>query len=279
MQNQTIKTWFITGASKGFGLIIVKKLLANGQNIAATSRNAKKLAEVVGSNASNFLPLEVTLGNDTSVKAAIDKTAATFGSIDVLINNAGYGLGGSLEEVTDAEIRNVFEINVFGTVNTIRHTLPYMRKQKGGHIINISSIAGFAPGIGWAPYNSTKFAVTGLTGVLAQDVKSLGIKVTTVSPGAFRTEFLTEDSIALPKTPIDAYSNIRETHNRFKAYNGKQAGNPDKGADIIINLGFNPNPPVNLFLGTDAYNRAADQIEALSKELEENKDISFSTDY
>ena len=279
MQNQLQKTWFVTGASKGLGLAIVKQLLAANQKVAATSRNTQELIDAVGGTHANFLPLYANLGDDTSVNEAITATVAAFGRLDVLINNAGYGIGGSLEEVTDTEIRNAFDINVFGTINTIRHALPIMRQQQSGHIINISSIAGFTPASGWAPYAATKFAVTGLTQALADDVRSLGIHATVVSPGGFRTSFLTEESLALPKNPISAYTAIRESHAKYLKMNGAQGGDPEKAAARMIELGFNPNPPVQLFLGTDAYNRATAQIEKLTNEIESNKNITLSTDY
>jgi NAD(P)-dependent dehydrogenase (short-subunit alcohol dehydrogenase family) len=279
MNNQTVKTWFVTGASKGLGLALVKQLLAQGQKVAATSRNASDLQKAVGIATLNFLPLEVALNSDTSVKSAIDAAFQNFGSLDVLINNAGYGIGGSFEELTDTEVRNAFDVNVFGTISTIRHALPYMRAQQSGHIINISSIAGFAATTGWAPYAATKFAITGLTEVLAEDVKPFGIKATVVAPGGFRTEFLTQDSIALPENPLPEYTEIREAHSRLMSYDGKQAGDPEKAAEVMIALGFNPNPPVQLFLGTDAYNRASSKIEQLSNDLENNKLTSFSTDF
>jgi len=279
MQDKTIKTWFITGASKGLGLALVKQLLAAGQNVAATSRNINELTKAVGTTSNNLLPLQVNLADDTSVKQAIEQTNSTFGSVDVLINNAGYGIGGSFEELTDAEIRTAFDVNVFGTINTIRHALPYMRQQQNGHIINISSIAGFSAATGWAPYAATKFAIIGLTEVLADDVKSFVIKATVVAPGAFRTSFLTDDSLALPQTPIAAYADIRASHERYLTMNGQQAGDPEKAAAIMIETGFNPNPPVHLFLGTDAYNRAMAKIESLTTEIESLKELTTSTDY
>lgn len=279
MQDQIKKTWFITGASKGLGLALVKQLLAVGQNVAATSRNTTELTKAVGITTQNFLPLNVNLADDTSVKQAIAKTAETFNTIDVLINNAGYGIGGSFEELTDAEIRTAFDVNVFGTINTIRHALPYMRQQQSGHIINIASIAGFAAATGWAPYAATKFAIVGLTEVLADDVRSFGIKATVVAPGAFRTSFLTDDSLALPQTPIAEYADIRASHQRYLTMNGQQAGDPEKAAAIMIATGFNPNAPVHLFLGTDAYSRALSKIDSLTKEIESLKELSASTDY
>lgn len=279
MQSKTEKTWFITGASKGLGLSLVKQLLQKGQKVAATSRNVAQLIDAVGADNPNFLPLYADLADDASVKEAIDAAQKAFGSLDVLINNAGYGIGGSFEELTDAEIRAAFNVNVFGTINTIRHALPHMRRQQSGHIINISSIAGFAAATGWAPYAATKFAVTGLTEVLADDVKAFGIKAILVAPGAFRTSFLTDDSLALPENPIAAYEDIRASHNRYRAMDGTQAGDPEKAAAVMIAAGFDENPPVHLFLGTDAYNRAITKIDSLTKELEANKYTSFSTDY
>lgn len=279
MHHNTVKTWFITGASKGLGLALIKQLLAAGQKVAATSRNTADLINAVDSTSQNFLPLQVNLSDDASVKQAIAQTIATFGRIDVLINNAGYGIGGSLEELTDTEVRNAFDINVFGTINTIRHTLPYMRQQQSGHIINISSIAGFSAATGWAPYAATKFAVSGLTEVLADDVKDFGIKVVLVAPGAFRTSFLTDDSLALPKNPVAEYEVIRASHQKYLTMNGQQAGDPEKAAAIMIEAGFNPNPPLHLFLGSDAYRRALAKIAALTTEIESLKELSYSTDY
>ncbi|KGO93450.1 SDR family NAD(P)-dependent oxidoreductase [Flavobacterium subsaxonicum] len=279
MQNQIQKTWFVTGASKGLGLAIVKQLLQAGQKVAATSRNLNDLTKAVGSTNLNFLPLQTNLGSDTSVQEAIAKTHETFGSLDVLINNAGYGIGGSLEEVSDQELRTSFDVNVFGTVNTIRHALPFMRTQRSGHIINIASIAGFSAATGWAPYAATKFAVVGLTEVLADDVKAFGITATVVAPGAFRTSFLTDDSLVLPKNPIADYEAIRASHAKYLTMDGNQAGDPEKAAAAMIATGFNPNPPVHLFLGTDAYKRAMAKIESLTKEIESLKEITTSTDY
>jgi NAD(P)-dependent dehydrogenase (short-subunit alcohol dehydrogenase family) len=279
MQNQIQKTWFITGASKGLGLAIVKQLLQAGQKVAATSRNLADLTAAVGSTTPNFLPLQANLGSDTSVKQAINTAHQTFGSLDVLINNAGYGIGGSLEEVSDEELRNSFDVNVFGTVNTIRHSLPFMRAQRSGHIINIASIAGFAAATGWAPYAATKFAVVGLTEVLAEDVKAFGIKATVIAPGAFRTSFLTDDSLALPKNPIAEYEDIRASHAKYLTMDGNQAGDPEKAAAVMIATGFNPDAPVHLFLGTDAYNRVLAKLESLTKEVQANKTLTTSTDY
>jgi NAD(P)-dependent dehydrogenase (short-subunit alcohol dehydrogenase family) len=210
MENE--KVWFITGASKGLGLALAKQLLHAGHKVAATSRDTESLIKAINYEGNAFLPLGVQLGNDSQVAAAIQQTKEQFGRIDVVVNNAGYGIGGSIEELTDKETRDSFEINVFGMINVIRHVLPILRQQGSGHIINISSIAGIAPATGWSVYGAAKYAVIGLTEVLAEDVKALGIKATVIAPGAFRTNFLKADSLVLSEKKIDAYAEIRASH-------------------------------------------------------------------
>lgn len=279
MQTENQKTWLVTGASKGLGLALVKHLLATGQNVTATSRNTEALIAAAGGAQDELLAVYADLADDASVKDAIAKTVERFGRVDVVINNAGYGIGGSLEELTDEEVRQSFDVNVFGTINVIRNVLPYLRKQKSGHIINISSIAGFAASTGWAAYAATKFAVTGLTEVLADDVRELGITATVVLPGGFRTSFLDKDSIVIAGKSIEDYAAMREAQSRLLQLDGKQAGNPDKAAELIIKTAFNENPPLRLILGSDAYRRATVKAETLQKEIEAGKDIAASTDY
>jgi NAD(P)-dependent dehydrogenase (short-subunit alcohol dehydrogenase family) len=276
---QNTKTWFITGASKGFGLSLVKQLLAKGQKVAATSRNIEELKKAVNEVSDNFLPLQVDLANEASVADALLKTNCVFGQIDVVINNAGYGIGGSIEELTDREVRDCFDINVFGTLNVIRNVLPYLRKQRSGHIINISSIAGITGGTGWALYAATKFAVVGLTEVLTEDVKALGIKVTVVAPGAFRTSFLTADSLFMTKNTIDEYQDVRASHERFKKLDGHQAGDPEKAAAAMIQIAYEENPPTHLLLGEDAYTRAMQKLDTLDKTFKFNEELSKSMAY
>lgn len=283
MQNTNItnnkKTWFITGASKGFGLSLVKQLLAAGQNVAATSRKLAELVIAVGSTADNFLPLEVDLTNEDSVGCAMHQTKKAFGRIDVVINNAGYGIGGSIEELTNDETRDNFNVNVFGTLNVIRMVMPYMRYQQSGHIINISSIAGFAPGTGWSVYAATKFSIEGLSTVLAEDVREFGIKVTVVAPGAFRTSFLTPESLTIAKNPMEDYKAVRASHGKYLQMDGQQAGDPEKAATAIINVAYQENPPLHLLLGADAYDRAMAQLEKLEKEFRFNEELSRSMAY
>ncbi|AMR32820.1 short-chain dehydrogenase/reductase [Mucilaginibacter sp. PAMC 26640] len=274
------KTWFITGASKGFGLSLVKQLLQAGHNVAATSRNLNELIEAVGRPISgNFLPLQVELGNEDSVGCAIHQTKAAFKQIDVVINNAGYGIGGSIEELTDRETRDSFEVNVFGTLNVIRMVMPYLRQQQSGHIINISSIAGITGNAGWAVYAATKFSVIGLSEVLAQDVAEFGVKVTVVAPGAFRTSFLKPDSLAIARHQIQDYSLVRNIHNKYLQMDGKQTGDPEKAAAAIIEVAQSAHPPLYLLLGEDAFDRAMGKLDKLEKEFMLNEELSKSMAY
>lgn len=273
------KVWFITGASKGFGLSLVKQLLDAGQFVAATSRNKQELIEAVNAAANNFLPLQVDLVNESSVSLALQHTYEVFGRIDVVINNAGYGIAGAIEELTDKETRQAFDVNVFATLNVIRYVMPYLRKQRSGHIINISSIAGIAPGIGFAVYAAAKFAVIGLSEVLAADIRSLGIKVTVVAPGVFRTNFLRPDSLAITANPIDDYEDVRMWHQKYLKMDGEQAGDPEKAAASIIKIAWEANPPLHLLLGGDAYNRALNKLDAMEKEIRLWDELTCSTDF
>jgi NAD(P)-dependent dehydrogenase (short-subunit alcohol dehydrogenase family) len=272
------KVWFITGASKGLGLALVQQLLAKGYTVAATSRDKSALQIAVGDN-DNFLPLGVDLNSEASVQKGIDETVNRFGQIDVVVNNAGYGLVGGLEELSDAEARKNFDINVFGTLNVIRKVLPYLRAQQSGHIFNISSIGGFIgtfPGFGI--YCATKFAVEGLTESLSTEIKSFGLKATIVSPGYFRTQFLSSDSLGVPQNPIEAYKEVRESQAFHQTImDGNQLGDPDKAALALIQVAESQNPPLHLFLGGDAYDMAYNKINSVRQELEEWKSVTVST--
>jgi len=276
----TNKTWFITGASKGFGLLFVQQLLAKGDNVAATSRNISDLEKAAGTHP-NFLPLEVDLTNEQSVATAINTTVAKFGKLDVVVNNAGYGLLGTLEELSDAESRGNFEVNVFGLLNVIRQAMPHLRAQGSGHIFNISSIGGFTGNFpGFGIYCATKFAVTGLSESLAAEVKEFGINVTIVLPGYFRTNFLEAGSLAVPKNSIDAYRSTRDSQQAHQNdINGNQAGDPEKGVAKIIKVAEEANPPLYLFLGSDALNLAHAKIAAVDTEIAAWRAVSVSTDF
>ncbi len=278
----TQNVWFVTGASKGLGLSLVKELLEQGVRVAATSRNIDDLRRAVNVvDGNQFLPIAVDLKTESSVGDAIRATIAQFGRIDVVVNNAGYGLLGSIEELTDHEARENFDVNVFGSLNVIRHVLPHLRQQQSGHIINISSIGGFLgtfPGFGI--YCATKFAVEGFSESLSTEVKAFGINVTVVEPGYFRTEFLTAGSLGTPERQIDAYESVRQSQNAHQMQiNGNQPGDPAKLVTALIQVADAPNPPLHLFLGQDAYDMAYAKINAVQSDLEAWKSVTIATGF
>lgn len=278
MENQ--KVWFITGASKGLGLSLVKQLLNKGDKVAATSRNAADLNKAIASHP-NFLALTVDINNEEDVKAAIAKSKEQFGRLDVIVNNAGYGLLGSLEELSEEEARKNFNINVFGSLNVIRNVMPHLRAQQSGYIFNISSIGGFSGNFpGWGIYCATKFAVQGFSESLAEEVKPFGINVTIVSPGYFRTSFLEKDSMSVPKNQLDVYQSVRASQTAHQQQiNGNQAGDPEKAVAAIIEMSGIENPPLHLFLGEDAYNRAYVKMDAVKTDLEKWKKMTIATGF
>lgn len=278
MENQ--KVWLVTGASKGLGLTLVKKLLNSGKSVAATSRSLTDLQKAVGDHP-NFLPLSVNLVDENSVEIAVRETISRFGRIDVVVNNAGYGMLGALEELSDQEARSNFDINVFGALNMIRKVLPQLRKQKSGHIFNISSIGGFTGNFpGFGIYCATKFAVSGFTESLAAEVKSFGIKATVVEPGYFRTDFLSSGSLAVPNSVIEDYREVRESQDAHQnQINNQQPGDPEKGVDVIIAATAAENPPLHLFLGADAYQLAEDKITAIKQDLADWKALATNTHF
>jgi NAD(P)-dependent dehydrogenase (short-subunit alcohol dehydrogenase family) len=278
MENQ--KVWFVTGASKGLGLSLVKQLLDKGYKVAATSRNVADLTNAAGSS-ENFLPLAVNIKDEGSVTDAISQTVNKFGRIDVVVNNAGYGLTGSLEELTDQEARENFEVNVFGSLNVIRAAMPYLREQRSGHIFNIASIGGFTGAFpGFGIYCATKFAVHGFTESLAAEIKPFGVKATVVSPGYFRTNFLAPDSLNVPKNEIAAYKEVRNVQAAHQNdINGNQAGDPEKGVAAIITVAESAEAPLHLFLGQDAYDLAYQKMDAIKNDLENWKELITSTGY
>jgi NAD(P)-dependent dehydrogenase (short-subunit alcohol dehydrogenase family) len=276
----TKKVWLVTGASKGLGLSLVKKLLNEGYQVAATSRTRASLVSEVGTSA-NFLPLEVDVTDEGSVREAIGKTLDTFGAIDVVVNNAGYGQLGTLEELSDGEARQNFDTNVFGLLNVMRNVLPHLRNQKSGHIINISSIAGFLGAFpGWGIYNATKFAVAGLTEAFSAEASSLGIKATIVYPGYFKTNFLLQGSLRLAEHPIAEYKEARDleiVHDTQVI--GNQPGDPENAALAFIQLAETENPPLHFFMGSDSFGMANNKIGILQNELDANEMLSKSTDF
>ncbi len=276
---ETKKVWFVTGASKGLGLALIKKLLEQNYRVAATTRNVQSLIAEIGETSETFLPLEVSLTDNENVQSAIAKTVEHFGQLDVVVNNAGYGQLGTLEELSDQEARANFDVNVFGTLNVIRNAMPYLREQKSGHIFNISSIGGYSGNFpGWGIYCSTKFAVAGLTEALAEEIKDFGVKATVVYPGYFRTDFLSKESVRTPENSIPEYEAARNSEQaHLDDINGNQPNDPDKGAEAIIAISEVENPPVHFLLGSGTDEFLNNKIKWITGDAEKWSELTFST--
>jgi len=276
----TSKVWYVTGASQGLGLTLVKKLLDKGYRVAATSRNAHALKNAVGViDSDRFLPLAVDLGNVDCIDESVQQTLVAFGQIDVVVNNAGYGMAGTLEETENQKIQDIINVNLLATLNVTKSILPLMRKQRSGYVFNIGSVAGFVGAPGWSVYSATKAAVAAFSEVLALDVKEFNIKVTVVEPSGFRTGFLTKDSLAYTESKIDGYKAVKDTQQRYLAADGKQPGDPEKASEIIIELAESDESPLHLYLGQDAYNRASEKLKNMTAELELWKEITIAADF
>jgi NAD(P)-dependent dehydrogenase (short-subunit alcohol dehydrogenase family) len=268
----------ITGASRGFGAEISKAVLAAGDKLVATARSPESL-EYLGPHP-NLITVALDVTDEPQVRAAMEAALTHFGRIDVLVNNAGYGLLGAVEECSAEEVERVYRTNVFGVLNVTRAVLPVMRKQRAGHIINISSVGGYTAAPGWGVYCSTKFAVEGLTEALHAELAPLGIHATVVEPGRFRTDFLDSSSLAETAGRIADYADtVGKTREFAAAHNHQQLGDPAKLGLAIVLLANASEPPVRLPLGTDTLQRVADKNAFVEKETEQWRAVAASTDY
>lgn len=275
MSNEQV--WFITGASRGFGRALVEDLLQRGDKVVATMRKTENISFHTSSENLLILPLDVT--DEMQSKEAAKKAVDYFGRIDVLVNNAGFGVMGAIEEITDIEARKTYDTNVFGLLNVTRAVLPYLRKERSGHIMNISSVGGLVGLSAWGIYGSTKFAVEGISEALSHEVAHLGIKVTSVAPGFFRTDFLDDSSLDTAPTQIADYNeSVGQVRVAMKETNHNQPGDPIKAAKVMIDVAKTEHPPLHLMLGSDTLEYTKTKIEALVADMEDWKTYSESTD-
>lgn len=275
------RVWFITGAARGIGLSLARQALARGDAVAATSRTATSLRQAFGDSNERLLALEVDLVNEASVQAAIDKTIAAFGRIDCVVNNAGYGQQGTIEALSDTELRRNFDVNVFAPLHVLRHALPHLRSQRSGHVFNIASIVGFQGGYaGWGSYVASKFALAGLTETLAAELAELDIKATVVYPGPARTGFLSKETLVVAQRSIADYTEAQASLDLHRnGLDGKQAGDPEKVAALILQAADVAEPPIHLFAGKIANTLAEQKMQAVRKDLDAWRDASDATDF
>jgi NAD(P)-dependent dehydrogenase (short-subunit alcohol dehydrogenase family) len=272
-------TWFITGCSTGLGRAMAKAVLAKGWNAAITARDPASLQDIVAGHTNKALPLRLDVTDKAQVKAAVEAAEKRFGNIDVLVNNAGYGYRGAVEEASEADIRQLFETNFFGLVDITQRVIPGMRQRRSGHVINISSVAGRMANPGSAFYSASKFAVGGLSDALRKEVGPLGVHVTVVEPGGFRTDFAGR-SLHQSAVPIDDYAataGIRRKENLTN--DGHQPGDPDRAAQAIIQAVESPTPPFRLLLGAAAVKRVREELDRQRKEIDTWEEVAVAADY
>lgn len=274
------KTWFITGASKGLGFEITKAVLEAGDQVVATVRTKPEQLSNAFDNNSNLHVVLLDVTNEEQAKTAAQQAISQFGKIDVLVNNAGYGLLAAVEEASDAEVRKQYDTNVFGLLNVTRAILPYFRKQGSGHIINISSVLGFNTLAGFGIYGSSKFAVEGITEGLALELAPLGIYATAVEPGLFRTNFLDESSYAESKTVFSDYSEtVGQLRANAKHLHGNQPGDPAKLGRALVKLAYAEKPPVHLMLGKDTLEMYKQKAAQRDSEIAAWGEVTTGTDF
>jgi NAD(P)-dependent dehydrogenase (short-subunit alcohol dehydrogenase family) len=273
------KVWFITGAGSGIGTGIAKAALRIGDQVVATGRNLDKvrnaITDVQGENLA-FVPLDVA--DEAQAKAAVEEAVKRFGRIDIAVNNAGYSLLGDFEEMTVAELESQLATNFYGVVYVMHAMLPVMRKQRSGHIINISSLAGVVGFKHCAAYAASKFAVEGLSLSVAAEVERFGIKITLVEPGFFRTDLLDARNVRWPSNVIEDYAAEGKPKDVWSAYNGTQQGDPDKLGEALGKIAGMTNPPKQFYAGSDALAVVRPALEARLQEIKVHEDLSKSTD-
>ncbi len=271
--------WFVTGASTGFGRELARILIGRDYRVVATARDPGKIADLVAGHEGSALALKLDVDEPADIAATVAAAQQKFGRIDVLVNNAGYGYLAAIEEGEDAEIRALFETNVFGLAAMTRAVLPIMRGQGSGTIVNVSSVGGFIGNPGSGYYAATKFAVEGLSESLAKEAAPLGIKVVIVEPGPFRTDWAGR-SLRMPSHPNPAYAETAVSRReQVHAGSGAQPGDPARAAEAIIRAVESPNPPLRLPLGADAYERMATEIETLRDAHRAVEAIARGADY
>jgi NAD(P)-dependent dehydrogenase (short-subunit alcohol dehydrogenase family) len=274
-----MKTWFITGVSSGFGRALAETLVSRGERVVGTLRNEDQRTQFEALSPGKSLGYLLDVRDHDAVRRVVAQIEEEVGAIDVLVNNAGYGYEGSVEEATPGAIRAQFDVNLFGAVSVLQAVLPFMRSRRTGHILNVTSMGGLMtfPGVG--VYNASKFALEGINEALASEVRQFGIKVTAIEPGAFRTDWAGRSMTRASRTISDYASLLEPISASRAARSGKQPGDPARAALAIIKVVESEHPPVHLLLGTDAVKFVREKIATLTKEIDDWESLSASTDF
>lgn len=275
----TTRTWFITGASTGFGRFLAEEVLKGGGKVVATARNRDKIADLEEKYPERVRAFALDVTDPAQILSIVAQTLTTFGPVDVLVNNAGYGLAGGIEEATEEEFMPVFETNVFGLIRVTRAFLPHFRKQRSGNIVNLSSIGGLIGSAGWGYYNASKFAVEGFSEALAAELAPLGVHVTIVEPGPFRTDFLGRSGVEAAERIADYDATAGKTRQYFHDQAGKQKGDPLRAIHAIIQAVESPQPPLHLVLGALALQRMRGKLDQWKADLDTWQSTTLGADF
>lgn len=271
------KVWFITGSSSGIGRALAEEALAQGERVVATARRPEVLDDLVDGHPGSALAVRLDVTSRREVEQAVHRAVEVFGRLDVVVNNAGYGLIGALEEPSDEQIRGQFETNVFGVLNVVREALPVLRRQGRGHIINVSSSLGFHAVASYGYYSATKFALQGLSEALAAETAALGIKVTIAEPGGTRTEFVTRGMVD-PAHPLpEVYPSTGALSTYLARTDGRQHSDPRKVARVLIDVADLADPPLHLPLGVDAHDAIGRHLARNAEEIRLGRERALRT--
>jgi len=272
------KIWFITGSSRGLGRSLTEAVLAAGDKVAATARNPEQLSDLVEKYKDNIYPIKLDVTDYKKVHKVVADTVAHFGKIDVLVNNAGFGITGAAEAYSEEQVRSQLETNLYAPIEITRAVLPYMRKQRSGRILQISSVGGRVGNPGVSVYQAAKFGLGGFSEALAKEVAPLGILVTCVEPGGFRTDWAGDSMTYAPQ--VEGYeTTVDKRSEMFKTRTFVPMGDPDKAAKVMLALAENPEPPVHLVLGSEAIGMLKNANASRDAEMEKWLPVSISTDH
>ncbi|MFJ8214304.1 oxidoreductase [Streptomyces sp. NPDC096033] len=270
--------WFVTGASRGLGAEITREALDRGHSVIATARDVSAVLDAYPEKPDGLLAVNADVTRPEQLALAVEAGLEAFGRIDVVVNNAGYGLVGAIEEISDGAARELFDVNVFGVLNTLRATLPTLRSQRSGHVLNIGSVGGFATAPAVGLYGASKFALEGISEALHGELAPLGIRVTIIEPGGFRTDFLNSSSIRVePAAIADYVAGAGPVREALAANDGLQPGDPAKAAKAVVDITEAGEPPLRLQLGADAVERVEAKLALVRRELDQWRHTALST--
>jgi short-subunit dehydrogenase len=278
-ESKLSRVWFITGTSTGFGYLLAEEALKRGERVIATARDVSKLSRLARQYPDRIHTFRLDVTNQNEITSIAQQGITAFGHVDILVNNAGYAMNGAIEEVSEDEFEPMFQTNIYGLIRVTRAFLPHFRQRRSGHIFNLSSIGGLIGSPGWGFYNATKFAVEGLSEALAEEMKPLGVHVTVVEPGPFRTDFLGRSSKLARRQLRDYATTAGKAREYLKTQSGKQPGDPQKAVEAIITAANSPKPPLHLILGQVALTRFRHKLSDWHEEIAAWESVTTSADF